>query len=246
MKYVIIDERIPKEAADTLISLGFRIFKLPRQRNLPLPIASHTDIAMARVGKRIFTSRAYREENPELFSEMEENLPFEFIYTDEAPMGEYPLHAIFNCLVIGGKAFARTDALSPSLAEHLQCEGYDIIKVKQGYPACTVLPLSGSLAITSDRGMARALGSSGISVKLISDSSAIALPPYPFGFIGGSGAVLGDTVYFFGNLSSHPDSEAIAAAIADSGKKFVSLMPKSDRLFDLGGAIFYDKDVNED
>ena len=113
--------------------------------------------------------------------------------------------------------------------------GYETVHVKQGYPACTVLRLNESAAITSDRGMARAMSDRGIRVTLI-DSGYFSLPPHEYGFIGGSAGTDGNSVYFTGRIDAHPDYEKIIRAIESEGMKAVSL--SSDVPVDVGGILF--------
>ena len=85
--------------------------------------------------------------------------------------------------------------------------------------------------------MARVLESSGIRTYLVSASPAIRLEPYEYGFIGGASGCDGDTVYFMGDIDSHPDSELIKSAVMGEGLIFKSL-PAGGGLFDLGRLIF--------
>ena len=93
----------------------------------------------------------------------------------------------------------------------------------------------GNNAITGDEGMARALTSVGIKVTLISNGD-ISLPPYDYGFIGGTAGVLGNTVYFLGNPMLYRDGDKIVKAITEAGYKFEAL--SDEPLSDLGRIIF--------
>jgi hypothetical protein len=116
-----------------------------------------------------------------------------------------------------------------------------LVDVAQGYPACTVLKLSDGAAVTADRGMAKVLSEHGIRVYLIEDGG-IALPPYEYGFIGGSAGVHDGVVYFLGDVSRHPSYAAILAALECEGLRHVSL--SGGALVDLGGILFADGDLN--
>ena len=130
------------------------------------------------------------------------------------------------------------------LNELAEQNGMDIVNVKQGYPACTVLALGSRLAITADKGMAHALSKNGIRTLIIEESEKIALPPYKNGFIGGAAGILGNTVYFIGNLFSHPSGEKIRDTLKNAGYEAVSLDSSEDSLFDLGGMILINTDKN--
>ena len=138
-----------------------------------------------------------------------------------------------NALVIGKTIFCKTDTVSEAIMELARRGGYKICHTKQGYPACSVLSF-GECAITADKGLASLMEKNGIRVTLIS-SGGISLPPYEYGFIGGASGVYEDKIYFFGDLSSHPDGEIISKAIRDGGFTPISL--SDEPLADFGGII---------
>ena len=244
MKYIVIDERISAAAEAKLEELGFTVFKLPAHRGLSPAVRSHTDMLFLRLGEVIFTPREYRDENPELLVKLEAALaPLRFIYTEDALGSEYPADAKLNCLVMGKRLFCNKKTLSPEVLEYAEATGYKIIGVKQGYPACTALPIGEDTAITADRGMARALSSAGIRVITVEDTEGISLPPHKFGFIGGCCHRFGNEYLFFGNAERYEFFPALSRAIEERGGKIISLDPYSDRLFDLGGATSYEKSI---
>jgi hypothetical protein len=76
---------------------------------------------------------------------------------------------------------------------------------------------------------------SGIDVLTVSEGH-ISLPPYNFGFIGGSCTECGGKVYFCGSINSHPDGARIKEFCEKHGKTAISL---SDReLIDVGSLFF--------
>ena len=145
-----------------------------------------------------------------------------------------------NSLIIGNKIFAKSDTLSDKIKEFAREQGYKICHTNQGYPACTVLSFADS-AITADRGMATVLRQEGINVTLIRTGS-ILLDGCEYGFIGGASGVIGNNVYFFGNISAHPDGELICDAIKCAG--FVPISLSDEPLRDLGGIILADNYAN--
>ena len=140
--------------------------------------------------------------------------------------------------------FAKCDTASRTVLNLAESCGLTLVNVKQGYPACTVLALPSSFAITADPGMASALGNHGIRATRIEESESIKLPPYKNGFIGGTAGVLDGTVYFIGNLLSHPSGELIRDTLLSAGYSAVSLDESADSLFDLGGMILINTDKN--
>ncbi len=240
MKTVICDARLPGEARGTLESLGYRILELPPDGRLSAPLASHTDMLIFRYKGSAVVDAQYARTHPDVIDFLTHELGLDIAYDGNRTEYDYPYDAILNALVIGRKLFVKADTVSKDILSLAEKYGLEIYSTRQGYPACTVLPLGDDAAITADRGLAKALCDAGISVTLIENSDKIRLSPYPYGFIGGCAGVSGDTVYFIGTLDAHPCRDKIKSAINDAGMRWVCLMPSSDFLFDLGGLIFYD------
>ena len=158
---------------------------------------------------------------------------FSFTAYEVAP--DYPHDVGLNALRMGKKLFLRTASASETLLAAARKNGLEIIDVKQGYPACTVLKLSDSAAITSDRGMAAILEKHGTRVTLI-EPGDVSLPPYDYGFIGGAGEVDGARLFLFGDPATHPDYRKILDAANAEGLSIVPL--SSGLLRDLGGILF--------
>ena len=238
MKIALTDERISTKCERGLMLRGFRVLKMPRCSDLPEAMCSHPDMLMFAHKKRIITSAEYCDIADFTFSELSAHISgIFFTFTVDKLGKEYPSDCIFNALVIGDKMFCKADTASRAVTEYARMAGLKVIKVKQGYPACTVLPLGDKAAITSDRGMAAALRAEGIRTTVIDDGGII-LPPYDFGFIGGAAGVFRDTVYFLGDIDTHPSSSLIKQAISDEGMLYESL--SDEPLFDLGRIIFYE------
>lgn len=239
MAFVISDRRIPRECLASLKDLGFETVLLPSASEIEEAIASHTDILLFSADGVMITSEKYRQQNKELFSFLEEKLPYrKFIYTKEHPEGNYPQNALFNALVINDNVFLNKDSVSPAVLNWARERGMTVTEVKQGYPACTVLPIGSRAAITADKGMARAMEKAGIEVTLIENSEKILLPPYKFGFIGGSAGEFNNEIYFIGDIEAHPQFEKIKEAIGRAGYKWTSLGKGLGALYDLGGLVF--------
>ena len=243
--FAIVDSRISENCEEELLARGFEIIKLARDERLGEAVASHTDMLIFRYEDTFIGPRAYFEKNKTIFNKIKNSLPhFNFILTDDEIFCDYPRDAIFNALRLGDKLFSKTDTVSSAVLELAEANNLKVIRVKQGYPACTTLAVGDNFAITSDKGMARALCTSGVEVLEIPESDAIRLPPYKNGFIGGAAGVLEKTVYFIGNLYAHPFGKEIELALSRRGYEAVSLDSSSDALFDLGGMILINTDKN--
>ena len=232
----LVDERLDRAAELSLLKCGFHVIRLPASDRLGSAVASHPDMLLFYYKDRIITSADYCERAPYVFTDIRELSSSEIIFSDESFDEKYPKDAIFNALAVGEWLLCKADTVSPLLLDYARESGLEPISVKQGYPACTTLSF-GRSAITADRGIAKALTKLGIRVTVIRDGG-IELPPYEYGFIGGACGVYRDTVYFIGDLSTHPDAEAIRSAIEAEGFSVVSLC--DGPLRDLGRIIFID------
>ena len=233
----LVDERISAKCERALLLRGFRVIKLPPSESLSEAVASHPDMLTFCHGNKIIASADYCERYPWVFTDIRElSNNAEFLFTSDVFMKEYPRDAIFNALLAKEYILLKEDTVSKSVLEYAKQAGLTPVSVKQGYPACTALVFGGG-AITSDRGMCDALSRCGLEVTLINNGD-ILLPPYEYGFIGGASGVLGDKVYFLGDIMKHRDAERICEAIKRQNYTPVSL--SDEPLADLGRIIFID------
>ena len=222
----------------TLELSGFFVLPLPEHPSLPVAIRSHPDTLFYRIGDELFTYADFVENALPVLSDLREyHRDIRLHFVSETPGDKYPDDCALNVLNLSGRAYCRSDSASVTVREHLLAAGIPLRSVKQGYPACSVMALGDSSAITSDRGMARALSDDGVSVLLI-EAGGISLPPHEYGFIGGASFVHRDTVYFFGDVRSHNDGERIINFINERGYKVISL--SGEPLIDLGGALVFE------
>ena len=219
--------------------MGFEVIKLPPEKRLSTPLASHTDMLLFRHDNTLITSQAYYEENSDVFESIRKIGNINIVLSATEQKDAYPFDRIFNCLAIGKRLFAKTDGLAPEIITYSNENGFELIPVNQGYPACVALGKD-NVAVTADAGMASAFKASLIDTLIISNSEKIKLSPYDYGFIGGACGSLGDKIYFIGNLYAHPDGDKIEKFLKDHGYSCVSLDETSDSLFDMGGILFFE------
>lgn len=213
---------------------GFNLIKLPPDKNLGEAVSSHPDTVMFYSDNEIITTAEYCDEAAYIFSDLREILPdIKISFTADRRSSVYPKDCVMNALVVSNKIFCKRESVSEAIIDFAKRHRYEIINVNQGYPACSTLSF-GNNAITADRGMAKTLSEAGVDVLLIEEGH-IALPPHKYGFIGGAAGVHNNTVYFFGDLGSHPDEKLIAERICGAGFEVVSL--SDEPLADFGGFI---------
>ena len=244
IKIAIVDTRISYDAHRKLMISGYRVLTLPPFSKLSEAVASHPDMLIKKIGNEYISYADYCEEASYVFSDLSllcRGTGVRFTFTADEVAPTYPGDVGLNALEIGGKLFCRTDSASELMLRSAKAQGLEIVNVKQGYPACTVLKLNEEAAITSDKGMARVLEEHGIRVTVI-EPGDISLPPHEYGFIGGAGEVDGDRLYLFGDPSTHRDGEKIVKAAEAEGLRVIAL--SSAPLCDLGGILFVEGDVH--
>ena len=235
MKVALVDERISQGARRALEIRGFRVVDMPKSRYLGGAVSSHPDMLVMKLGDSLITTADYIEEASYVFSDIRELTDVSIRVTDESCSPKYPSDAILNCLDFNDILFAKCDTASKYVLEYAKSLGRKIVNTKQGYPACSVLAFGGKYAVTADKGLAQTMRSEGIEVLEI-DNGGISLPPYEYGFIGGASGVYDKTVYFIGDVDTHPSAKEIRAFIEGRGFSVVSL--GSGMLADLGKIIF--------
>ena len=236
MKIVICDNRISAAMERRLQIFGYYVIKLPACSSLTEAIESHPDSLLFRVGNRIVATCNYCDEAAYVFSDIREFCPETRLgFIDVALGNSFPADAKMNAATIGKYLIANKKTIAKEILEIGEKEGLTLINVNQSYPNCSILKINDENVITADVGISRALSEAGINVLLI-EPGHISLPPYEYGFIGGASGVDGKTVYFLGDIMTHPDGERITVFIENLGMKAVSL--DGGELQDVGGLIF--------
>lgn len=235
----LLGEDAPQEIADALRALGFSVRALPCDSRLATPVRSHADMLMLPVGKVVFTSSEYLSVAEDIFKALE-SLGYEIVACKAEIRSDYPHDVAFDALVLKSAIIARLDSLPNEIKTYATAAGISLLDSKQGYAKCSAVSVGESAIITADKNIARAAEAAGADVLLISAApEAIRLDGYDYGFIGGASGVLEDTVYFTGDISSHPDAERIAEFCKAHKKKIISL--SSEPLNDVGGIFFFQR-----
>ena len=148
------------------------------------------------------------------------------------PVGsKYPETARYNCVINDKYLIGNLDFIDKKILE--TTIGKKIIHVRQGYTRCNLLALKNDRFITSDRGIAGVLQQKGLEVLFV-EPKGIQLPGFDHGFFGGCCGLMGDKVFFIGNLSRFAEGEQVRSFLA--GYEIVELY--DGPLFDGGGLFF--------
>lgn len=236
MRWVLVDERISDSTERSLMREGFYAIRLPAAATLPEAICSHPDTLIFRLGDEFLTTCDYGEQASCIFSDIREYSENSILHFSSEEFGSrFPKDAIFNAFCIADFIFANKKNISPKVLKIAEKHGLTLVNVNQSYPNCSILKIDEQSAVTSDRGLYKALCENGIDTLLIREGH-ISLPPYEYGFIGGASGVFDDKVMFFGNIDLHTDGEKIKKFALKKGKRCISL--SDEPLRDFGGMIF--------
>lgn len=220
---LFISEDIPYSLETLLCSMGFKICKLKKEPNLPLPVSAHADMLIFGNDKTLVTTQSYYNNNIDVFG----NTAIETV--NETFGSDYPYDIIFNAFVLNDTLYGKINYLSPSVAQKYE----NHINLKQGYAKCSCL-IFGNNVITADTGIYNTLKDNRVNVLKISEGN-ILLPGYNYGFIGGSSFVYNDKIIFFGDVTLHPDYNEIKEFITSQGYRII--FDNSFQLTDFGGAV---------
>lgn len=112
-----------------------------------------------------------------------------------------------------------------------------LIDISQGYSGCSTCCIGENSVITSDVSVYRAVKSIGEDCLLISPGN-IQLKGFDYGFIGGATFFVKNTLYIFGNLSTHPECDEIKKFCQKHGTKITELCEGT--ITDYGSVITFD------
>ncbi len=231
MTYAVADCRITPALEDALYGYADKIIKLPPYPALAAPVASHPDMLIWRVGRKIVTYESYAEIAKKELSEIC-SLGFELVTENMRPSAAYPNDVRLNCAVVGKRAIANLKYTS----EHVKSSRLELLHANQGYTKCATVVVSDNAIITSDPSIFDTAIRAGIDALKISEGH-VRLDGYDTGFIGGATGVTDEAVLFTGSLSSHPDAQKITEFCEAHGKRAVSLSPTP--LYDYGTVFFF-------
>ena len=211
---------------DALKQEEFEVKLLAPFSALESPVDTHADMLLLAIDDIVFVHQDY-EIDLDGFEKI--------IKIDEPMSNKYPNDVLLNIAIVGKNAFCNTKFASKTVLKYLEENNFSIHHVAQGYSHCSTCIVSDNAIISADKGIVEAAKMVGIDALLIS-SGHISLPPYNYGFIGGSCGTFGDKIYFCGALNQHPDSDKIRNFATKHKKVIVEL--SSSPLADIGGITF--------
>ena len=236
---VLLDIRASDKIRASLSDAGFEILLVPENKRLDAPVSAHPDMRIFVLGRKVFISGEERAELSEIAQSLEE-IGYEIIYSKVSLSKKYPADIAFNCFAVGKYLFGNLPHIAPEILEEARKEGYTPIHTNQGYAKCSTVIVDDNSIITADPSIYTAATGVGIDALFINNpEGAVKLCGYSCGFIGGASGVFEDTVYFCGDISNHPASDAIISFCQRKNKAPLSL--SKEELYDLGSLLFFKK-----
>lgn len=230
-RYLFVSRDADKTLLTYLKRSGFCTVILRECENVYPAIQKHADITLCSLP-------GYLVASPLQYAHLRFLLPASFvdklICGASEPGGVYPATTPYNAVQIGNLLIhnlQHTDRKILKISEKL---GLIPLHVRQGYTRCNVLAIDSRSAITSDRGVSRALQAAGIDVLEVVPGH-VKLPGFPCGFLGGASGCIGDNIVFHGDLSAHPDFHRINDFI--SRRRLGIVYFKEFPLTDIGSII---------
>ena len=226
MKKIILGQG-GKPFEEILKKHGFSPIIIPNDESLPPFVNTHADMITVRLGEKLLFTRSYYEKNKDIVS----SLPT--VITDEEYGNKYPYDILFNVLFTDTALYGNLPFVSEKIKEFANSHSLLPVAVKQGYAKCSVAKTKNGY-ITADEGLYRALTENGENVLKITEGHFV-LKGLNFGFVGGSSFYSDGKLYFFGDISLHPDGEKIKSFCRENQTEAVCL---SDTVpADIGGAV---------
>ena len=232
-KTVLADIRIDGKCEGSLLDRGYEVIKVPPSPCLAPPVASHPDMIFFAAKGALVCERGYYETYPETVELIAGKGGLRLVLAEESLSHEYPGDVLFNAAPIGERLICRTSAVSSAVRGLYPKE--KIIDVKQGYSKCACLTVGESGVITADPSVAKPAELAGLSVLRLK-AHGVRLDGYGTGFIGGAAGDDGENILFCGDLSLHPEGEAIADFCTLHGRHVISL--SDEELYDYGTLMF--------
>ena len=232
----VAGEGLSQKCREGLARLGFEVIILPSYGRLGRGIAAHADLMLLPLDDKIFIYRELSESLPS-FTGMLRRRGYGIIEVDTLPSEKYPQDIALNCLRVGEYIFCKQKHTAKEVLEYVRESGYTLLNVNQGYTRCCACPVGDRGLVSADPSILAAAIGAGVETLAV-DAGHVVLDGYDYGFIGGACGAFNGSLYFAGDLSSHPDCERIESFCAALGIEAVSL--SDEPLKDVGSIFFFD------
>ena len=228
----IIDARTPQKAIETLQTYA-EVFLFRSQDITYGAISCHPDIFLFQGSEHLIIAPNTPHDCLSFISSR--NIPF--VFGTSIIGKELTNSTNYNCIETE-KHFFHKQGFTDNLI--LKSISKPFIALPQAYTRCSMIAISESAFITSDRGIEKVLKHQGFDVLYI-NPSCIVLPPYKNGFIGGCMGLWNNTLFIIGSLQTIENTEEVKEFILQRNIGIVELY--DGPLFDGGGIFFCTKEI---
>lgn len=214
---------------DDLHGLMIDTITVPPCSDLQVGVSCHADMICYHDGENKLIMYDYNDRlNRQL-----RDLGFELSFIDAKLQAEYPHDVVLNVAKVGDFVICNRKYTNCKALERIKAE--NIISVAQGYAKCSTLVVDKNSIITSDISIATGAKAHGLDVLQV-ECGYIALEGYEYGFIGGCGTKIDEkSLYFTGDLSTHPNEKEIRSFLAKRGIEVICGSAK--QLIDVGSIL---------
>lgn len=213
---VLVDFRTCGETIKELNRLGYTVYKTTAVDSLYNEVKGHADMQIHFVNsKAICAPEAYEHYKDFNFDDI-------MLIKGSKPLkSTYPDDVFYNVCNIGKFVISRPLCTAIEISSEYHSLKKDFLNARQGYAKCSICVVNDNSAITADKGMYKLLKDNKINVLLIKDTNVYLYNMK--GFIGGASGLINDTLYFNGNIKTHPDYENIKSFCENVGVDIYSL-----------------------
>lgn len=227
-----IDYRTTSEEISNLKKYNLTPIKIPKCDKVYNAINGHVDIQLNILDKNNKIVIVHKDINNNFLNTLSSH-GIKYVLSNNSLSNTYPKDIILNALILDSIFIHNLNYTDKKLLS-LQ-ESKKLVNVKQGYTKCSVLPISTTAFITSDKGIYYALKNLEMDVLLVPYGD-ILLPSLNYGFIGGVGGLISsDKLGFFGELEYYDYGEDVYKFLYKHDIEPISL--KKGKLIDRGSLL---------
>lgn len=222
---VLVDYRIGTDSINELNRLGYSVYKTTKVNTLYEEVSGHADMQIHFINSKSICA-------PEVYDYYKAlNLSdIELICGSKSLKPTYPDDVAYNVCNIGKYVISRPLCTTIEIVSEYSNLEKEFLNARQGYSKCSICVVNSYSAITADNGMYKLLKENNINVLKIQDGF---VKLYNMkGFIGGASGLINNTLYFNGEIKSHPDYENIKTFCNNVGVNIYSL--NNGELTDIG------------
>ncbi len=187
----VVDSRISDVSAYELESLGIKILRVPAHPFLYDAVCCHPDMLLHHIGADIIVHAPGTDKG---LLDALCSYGFTVMQGEKSLTGTYPGDIAYNVARVGRYYFHNLRHTDPVIVQQLHSQGIEPVHIEQGYAKCSILPVDEGSIITTDAGIAKVAKSKGLDVLLMECGDSIRLPGLNAGFIGGSCAMISNSV----------------------------------------------------